>query len=107
MDASFRHDSGWSTVAIGKKYNNPGNMRCSSKPVHNASCVPHSSKASWGSPTGPWSKYPTLEDGIWGNVALYARKYKTQDAEYFMDVWVQTADEDSDYANAIRACFTS
>lgn len=94
MDAAFTHDSAWATVAVGKRHNNPGNHRCVSKKnkVHNVSCA-----------AGNWAHYPTLEDGIYGNVALYKRMYSGKGADYFMRVWVHTGNQT--YRNAISACF--
>lgn len=96
MSKTFQHDSSWGTVpGIGKDFNNPGNMKCRKEPKHNAQC-----RARAGT---HWSYYPTVEDGIWGNVELYADRYKDQSPEYFMSVWVQTGERD--YHNAIHSCF--
>lgn len=97
MDAIFTHDSDWSTdPGVGKDYNNPGNMKCRSKPEHNATCSTR--------PNGlKWSKFPTLKDGIYGNVALFADRYSNKGAQYIIDAWVQTATPD--YKAALRSCF--
>ena len=97
MDAIFQHDSAWSTAAgVGKDYNNPGNIKCRSTPEHGAVCATR--------PNGiKWSKFETLKDGIYGNVALFADRYSNRGAEYVIDVWVQTATPD--YKEALRSCF--
>ena len=95
----FQHDSAWATVAVGKRHRNPGNMRCpkhQSDWFHNMTCARHE-------PSGPWASYPTLEDGIWGNVALYNRLYKGTSAQFILDNWVQTAEKP--YEDALKSCF--
>lgn len=97
MSEIFTHDSSWGTVpGVGKDFRNFGNMKCRAKAKHNAVCKAR--------PNGVrWSWYPTVEDGIWGNVELYADRYKDKSAQYIVDVWVHTANRE--YSNAIHSCF--
>ena len=67
--------------------------------VHDMTCAHKSSY----NPNGPWASYPTLEDGIYGNVALYKRHYEGKGYQYFMDYWVMGGQ--GSYTTSIKSCF--
>jgi len=79
MEGVFVADSSWCTAGAGARNNNCGNAR------------PGSGK--YGDPdvnwtaSNNWRKYETLEDGIYDNVAIYARLYEGKSIHYMSNVW--------------------
>jgi hypothetical protein len=99
-NAIFKHDSGWATAGVGRKANNPGNMR---PPKLWTPSVPFTIYHAKGN--GQFAKFETLEDGVQANVELYFRHYaKYENADALVNVWADGGGNSS-YRGAVRKCF--
>lgn len=108
-NAVFIHDSGWATAnnrdgspSVGKRLNNPGNMRPPKKWKPSVPFVPVKVPGN-----GEFAKFNSLEDGVRANVELYKRhyaKYKTADA--LVNVWADGGGNHH-YRQAVRDCFSN
>lgn len=98
--AIFKHDSGWATAGVGRKANNPGNMR---PPKTWSPSVPFTIYYAKGN--GQFARFESLRDGVQANVELYFRFYsKYTNADDLVDVWADGGGNAS-YRNAVRKCF--
>jgi len=97
MDAVFTHDSAWATAGIGKKNNNPSNLRCitTDNPYH-GKCIPSAGNGSF-----EW--FPDLQTGIYAAVDVYNRLYRGLPADKMTYKWART--QNGAYYNALRKCF--
>lgn len=99
-NAIYKHDSSWATAGIGKKVNNPGNMR---PPRTWKPSVPFTIYNAKGN--GQFAHFQTLEDGIIANVELYQRNYaKYETANALVSVWAGGGGN-SEYRRAVANCF--
>lgn len=99
-NAIFKHDSSWATAGVGRKANNPGNMRI---PRTWSPSVPLTTYHANGN--GTFAKFATLQDGVQANVELYYRFYdKFETADALVDQWADGGGNWS-YRNAVRSCF--
>ena len=108
LDAVFTHDSAWSTAnnrdgspSVGKRFNNPGNLRCLTRDnpyARGGECrtVPGN---------GVFQYFPdeTLQQGIAAAVDVYVRLYAGLDADAMTWKWART--QNGNYYNALRACY--
>jgi len=98
-NAVFKHDSSWATSGVGKKTNNPGNMRVPRLWKPSVSFTVYHSPGN-----GVFSKFKTLEDGITANVELYSRLYKDLSPGTLVDVWADGGGN-AHYRGAVKSCF--
>ena len=96
-------DSRWATAnnydgspAVGKRFNNPGNMRCSE-----AITLPY--KCSQTNGNGWFANFPDLKTGIAANVELYSRFYAGRTPNNTVSIWAQS--DSSNYRQAVKNCF--
>jgi len=99
MNEVFKHDSSWATAGVGKRANNPCNMR-----------VPSSWIPSVGKPkkeysvNGVFAKFDSLEDGISACTELYARKYQDLPAETLVSRWTDGGGKGA-YTRNVKNCY--
>lgn len=99
-NAIFTHDSGWATAGVGKKTNNPGNMR---PPRLWQPSVPLTIYKAPGN--GVFARFATLEEGVQANVELYTRHYaKYTTADALVSAWAGGGGN-AQYRGAVRSCF--
>jgi len=105
-NAVFVRDSAWATAnnadgtpSVGKRMNNPGNVRClgDNSPVPSV-CTPTKNN-------GSFAKFDSLEDGVRANVDLYARLYAGKGWTDLTNTWAQT--KSKEYHEAVGSCFNS
>ena len=95
----FKHDSSWATAGIGKKANNPCNMRVPSTWKPSVPMMVYTTANN-----GHFAKFETLEDGITACVELYARNYKHRSAYDLVSIWTNRGAEESYYYN-VAQCY--
>jgi hypothetical protein len=96
--AIFKHDSSWATAGVGKRANNPCNMR-----------VPRTWKPSVpmshiNSVNGEFAKFKTLEDGVTACVELYNRLYSDLPPAKLVSRWTDGGGNKA-YRSAVANCF--
>lgn len=101
MNEVFKHDSSWMTAGIGRKTNNPGNMR---PPRTWKPSVPFKIYHARGN--GQFAHFETPEHGIIANVELYARLYSGLSYDALVARWTDGGGHGS-YRSSVRACFYS
>jgi hypothetical protein len=98
-DAIFKHDSSWATAGVGKKANNPCNMR-----------VPHSWTPSvpyngvYKGPNGVFARYHSVSDGVTACVELYNRMYRDLTADQLVSRWTAGGGNRA-YRSAVKSCY--
>lgn len=86
------------TLGVGKWANNPGNVRCLKRDnPYAGQCVQSKNNNGW------FEKFPTQEQGIYGNVDLYVRKYMGMDADKMTYRWARA--QSGSYYDALRSCY--
>lgn len=96
--AIFKHDSSWATAGVGKRANNPCNMRVP------ATWKPSVTMSRIDSVNGEFAKFDSLEDGVTACVELYQRLYKDLPAEKLVSRWTDGGGNGS-YLSAVKSCY--
>ena len=97
VSAIAKQDSGYATLGVGAKTNNPCNLR----PIGENGGIPHTDYHSPGN--GFFGKYANLRDGTKACVDLYVRKYKGLRTDTITWQWART--RNPAYYGAIRSCY--
>ena len=95
----FKHDSEWMNAGIGKKTNNPCNMRI---PRSWTPSVPMGAYDTNGN--GWFASFDTKEDGIHACIELYSRFYKDRTSVNLVNVWT-SGDANGSYYSSVRNCY--
>lgn len=99
LNEIFKHDSSWATAGVGKRANNPCNMR-----------IPATWTPAVGKPkkeysvNGVFAKFATLEDGISACTELYARRYQDLLPEKLVSVWTDGGGNGA-YRSSVKSCY--
>jgi hypothetical protein len=97
LNAVFTHDSDWANAGVGKRLNNPGNVRClSEKSAVDSTCVSVPGN-------GQFAKFSSIQLGIEAAVDLWNRSYRGLPADVQTYKWART--HNGDYYNALRSCY--
>lgn len=97
--AIFKHDSSWATAGVGKRLNNPCNMRV---PATWKPSVPFTVYTAKGN--GVFSKFDTLQDGVTACVELYRRNYSDLPPDTLVARWTDGGGQGA-YQSAVNQCF--
>ena len=92
------NDSSWGTAGVGKKTNNPCNIR----PMGDASPIEHGVYHSPGN--GYFSHFNSMEDGIVACIDLYIRKYSGKTPDELTKIFAENP-ESRGYWESVRSCY--
>ena len=99
VNAVAKHDSSWSTAGVGKKVNNPCNLR---PPATWEPSVPFSIYHAKGN--GVFARFDSVKDGATACVELYQRFYQDLTADQLVSRWTDGGG-DKHYRSAVANCF--
>ena len=95
----MKHDSLFSGAGVGKKLNNPSNVRCliPEESIVKTWCVP--------SPhNGSFAAFNTLRDGTYAGVSLYVKKYAGRHHASIVKMWAGNP-QSQGYWDGVKSCF--